>query len=142
MPPARSLTAEQFGFFDTNGYLVLKQFSSEEDVWALRDRMAELIAGIGGGNSTGPCEHRGVGARLGLLQGAARPGRWRGADAGAQGRFGAGALGQGGTGSRRGRRAKWRYSRPAGRRGRWSGSRAPGGRRRDARHRAGPASAT
>ncbi|CAL4935511.1 unnamed protein product [Urochloa decumbens] len=57
MPPAGSLTAEQLSFFDANGYLVLEPFSSEEDVRALRERMAELVAGIGGSNSTGSCEH-------------------------------------------------------------------------------------
>ncbi|KAG2546513.1 phytanoyl-CoA dioxygenase 1-like [Panicum virgatum] len=46
MPPAGSLTAEQLSFFDANGYLVLEPFSGEEDVRALRDRMAELIAGL------------------------------------------------------------------------------------------------
>nr|CAB3499023.1 unnamed protein product [Digitaria exilis] len=57
MPPAGSLTAEQLSFFDTNGYLVLEPFSSDADVRALRDRMAELVAGIGGSNTTGSSEH-------------------------------------------------------------------------------------
>jgi hypothetical protein len=35
----------------------LEPFSSEEDVRALRDRMAELVAGIGGSNSTDSGEH-------------------------------------------------------------------------------------
>ncbi|KAF8681942.1 hypothetical protein HU200_045395 [Digitaria exilis] len=45
MPLAGSLTAEQLSFFHANGYLVLESFSSDEDVRALRDRMAELVAG-------------------------------------------------------------------------------------------------
>ncbi|KAG2546512.1 hypothetical protein PVAP13_9KG030100 [Panicum virgatum] len=45
MPPAGSLSSEQLSFFDANGYLVLESFSGEQDVRALRDRIAELVAG-------------------------------------------------------------------------------------------------
>ncbi|PVH31342.1 hypothetical protein PAHAL_9G119900 [Panicum hallii] len=58
MPPAGSLTAEQLSFFDANGYLVLEPFSGEEDVQALRDRMAELIAGLDDGGADGTQHHR------------------------------------------------------------------------------------
>ncbi|PUZ37408.1 hypothetical protein GQ55_9G116900 [Panicum hallii var. hallii] len=58
MPPAGSLTAEQLSFFDANGYLVLEPFSGEEDVRALRDRMAELIAGLDDGGADGTQHHR------------------------------------------------------------------------------------
>ncbi|KAL6637063.1 hypothetical protein ACP70R_024635 [Stipagrostis hirtigluma subsp. patula] len=52
MPPAGSLTADQLSFFDANGYLVLESFSSAEEVRAMRDRMAELLAGFDGANSS------------------------------------------------------------------------------------------
>ncbi|RLN40471.1 phytanoyl-CoA dioxygenase 1-like isoform X1 [Panicum miliaceum] len=58
MPPAGSLTAEQLNFFDANGYLVLEPFSGEEDVLALRGRMAELIAGLDDGGADGTQHHR------------------------------------------------------------------------------------
>lgn len=34
------------------GYLVLESFSSEEEVREMRDRMAELVSGFDGANST------------------------------------------------------------------------------------------
>ncbi|KAK8444348.1 hypothetical protein SEVIR_9G121500v4 [Setaria viridis] len=52
MPPAGSLTADQLSFFETNGYLVMDSFSSEEEVREMRDRMAELVAGFDGANTS------------------------------------------------------------------------------------------
>nr|CAB3499022.1 unnamed protein product [Digitaria exilis] len=52
MPPAGSLTADQLSFFETNGYLVMDSFSSAEEVREMRDRMAELVAGFDGANTS------------------------------------------------------------------------------------------
>lgn len=52
MPPAGSLTADQLSFFETNGYLVMDSFSSAEEVLEMRDRMAELVAGFDGANTS------------------------------------------------------------------------------------------
>ncbi|KAF7044214.1 hypothetical protein CFC21_053473 [Triticum aestivum] len=52
MPPAGSLTADQLSFFEKNGYLVLESFSSAEEVQAMRGRMAELVEGFDGADSS------------------------------------------------------------------------------------------
>uniref|UniRef100_M8BN74 Phytanoyl-CoA dioxygenase domain-containing protein 1 n=1 Tax=Aegilops tauschii TaxID=37682 RepID=M8BN74_AEGTA len=52
MPPAGSLTADQLSFFEKNGYLVLESFSSAEEVQAMRDRMAQLVDGFDGADSS------------------------------------------------------------------------------------------
>ncbi|GJN23577.1 hypothetical protein PR202_gb11239 [Eleusine coracana subsp. coracana] len=66
MPPAGSLTADQLSFFDTNGQLLHSYsvfslclpsngdefYCSEEEVREMRDRMAELVSGFDGANST------------------------------------------------------------------------------------------
>nr|ADP02208.1 PhyH domain-containing protein [Triticum aestivum] len=52
MPPAGSLTADQLSFFEKNGYLVLESFSGAEEVQAMRDRMAQLVDGFDGADSS------------------------------------------------------------------------------------------
>ncbi|XP_020092552.1 phytanoyl-CoA dioxygenase 1 isoform X1 [Ananas comosus] len=47
-----SLSAEQLRSFESDGFLVLESFSSEEEVKEMRDRMAELLDGFDGASSS------------------------------------------------------------------------------------------
>lgn len=38
-----NLSSEQLQFFDSNGYLVLESFASQEEIQSMRKRMEELL---------------------------------------------------------------------------------------------------